>query len=476
MHKRRSVLSVLIGIGCLAGLSQCADDLESNQDSGALADAFVQRNDGLDVDATISYDSVTPTDAGPIVDASPPLPPDAAKPPIDSAIPTDHGLTIDATLPPDSTLPPDTAMLSVDSGVPVDMALAADAAVPQDKTNLICATGKNLLSHAPLDDNAYLSISPLGNVNPPDHTFPTAHTYMGLADPSTAKDVYAAADATITQISVSTTASSISISLQVCKDVHFYHDHMTTLSTAILAHLVPANECQWTHKPAGMTPYCLKINVKAGEVIGTIGGPGWDGSAALDFGMRDKREPPIPFINTSAVFNPELAYTTCPYDYYPAGPVRTHFEDKLKVERTVTPLCNTIDHDVASTAQGIWYLSGDPYFSEFSGMSLVPANSGVGWGVISIGAPPFGPNDLYFQLGTSGQIRTAFTALTSDSHTYCYDQLRSMTSTTNGMAIPGHVFLTMPNATTMNVQYVGTGTCPANPDSFTFTNPVAYSR
>ena len=346
--------------------------------------------------------------------------------------------------------------------------------VTEEDTDLAsCGDQSTFYTVAPLDSQAFMSITPLGNLNPPDHTFPTVHTYMGLTDNTVSVPVYAPGDITITQITTSTVISSVSVSFYSCSEVWGYFNHMTTLSDEILDQLSEADLCNWTSIPENSLPYCVNIEVSAGTIVGTIGGPNSDGSAALDFGARDKRTDPISFINPERA-DSEKPYVVCPYDYYEDGLIKDGLMAKLQLERTDSPICGTVDLDIAETAQGLWYLSGSSSdMDESNHIALVPSNFDPSVGVLSIGNTDIGTEAYFFDMESTGLKLRDFSGVSSDGNMYCYDNLRTRTNSIasgNSASLSGHLFFNMPTNNTLKIERASTGSCPNNPNNLSFSS------
>ncbi len=326
---------------------------------------------------------------------------------------------------------------------------------------------------APMDDADYVSIQPLGAVNPPDHTFPTVHTYMMLTDNTRAVPVYAPGDVTITQIAVT---NVYSITFSSCTEVYGYYDHVSTLADDMAAQLIPASICQWNFVPEGLTPYCVNIAVNAGTLLGYIGGPDSDGSAALDFGARDARVDATSFIDDRLA----TQNVVCPYDYYEPGAVKDLLMSKLQVLRTAEPICGTIDVDVPDTAMGRWFLAGTTagnFDSESDHLALVPSNFDPDVGVLSVGNSTVGTKPYLFDFAFSGQARRHFADISADGKMYCFDDLRDGSDGFFAHATAGYLFLKMTSNTTLTLERMPEGSCPDSPDSLMFsTAAVDFER
>lgn len=146
-----------------------------------------------------------------------------------------------------------------------------------------------LLSVSPVDLNDFISITPLGNLSPPDHTIPTDHIYVVMKqdnkiDPSKDKTVRAPGDITIERISHNTAnkqgavfSNDYAIDFRPCKDVRLNFDHVTTISDELQAAFEQEKPSCETKipRPGDEYQYCkanLNYKMKAGDLIGTAGG------------------------------------------------------------------------------------------------------------------------------------------------------------------------------------------------------------
>ncbi len=186
----------------------------------------------------------------------------------------------------------------------------------------------------------------------------------------------------------------------------------------------------------------VSIEVSVGKLLGYAGGGG-QGSAALDFGLRDSRLDPIFYANTQRVVNSDQLYVACPYDYYADtgesgadtgesgadtgenGSVRDILQAKLQNVRTTPPVCGTVALDEVNTAQGRWYLVGSSDSSENDHIALVPSNKQPATvAVLSIGNSSIGTDAYYFDFQSTGLVNLAFDQVTADGNIYCWDRLR----------------------------------------------------
>lgn len=118
----------------------------------------------------------------------------------------------------------------------------------------------------------------------------------------------------------------------------------------LLTSLDPEIEAAWQKTQVDHTSPWVGIPVKAGQVIGRIGGQ------TLDFGVYDY-EITLPGFITPALYErePWKVHTVDPFPYFP-DEIRTALLDKML--RQAEPRAGKIDHDVAGTLSGNWFQEG----------------------------------------------------------------------------------------------------------------------
>lgn len=190
--------------------------------------------------------------------------------------------------------------------------------IPGDTTGIILGNGTVFFLIAPLNTDDFSSIIPLGHLSPPSHTFPTDHIYFALSDSSKLSTVYCPADGYVTEVRKgSETDYSITISFTSTFKARF--GHMTSIDSSFQA-LIGQNGDQY-------------IQVKAGQILGTVGGPGMNG-VCLDFNVYDM-DTTLNFANQSRYSGSEYVHTVCGLDYY-QEPTKTDLY--RKVNRIGSPL------------------------------------------------------------------------------------------------------------------------------------------
>src|SRR6185436_19954562 len=168
----------------------------------------------------------------------------------------------------------------------------------------------------------------------------------------------------------------------------------------------------------------VEIQLPAGTVIGTAGGPSIPG---IDFGGADRRVTALAFVNPARSYGSDTDFgqnhTICPLDYFVAD-VAEALRARLgrgAQRRTMEPTCGSIMQDVANTAQGRWYFDNtvqdDPH------LALAHENVDPRLGVISSGTsiPSLSSGARVFTPATTGRVNLDFQLVTSDGLIYCYE-------------------------------------------------------
>ncbi len=205
------------------------------------------------------------------------------------------------------------------SGVPAAATLTRtpmDAPIPE------CSATAPLFEVSPLRLSDIRGLVPLGNLNPPGHTFPSAHLYFYIrtedpTDPASSTaivPVFAPAHMWITSVTITeylstdTPLTDYSFRFSPCAQVSAYFHHVRTLTRDLADRLGPFDpDTCVAESTTGGEPrrVCRKhmtiaVEVQEGELIGTAGD---GGSLAMDFGIRDARVTPLAFANPSRLFS-----------------------------------------------------------------------------------------------------------------------------------------------------------------------------
>lgn len=337
-------------------------------------------------------------------------------------------------------------------------------------TGPACAQGP-LFSTSLIAPGDILSITPLGNIGPPDHTIPTDHMYIVLKNgndivPSNAKPVHMPAEAVLSSITQATTkmngalfTNDFAISFSPCKDVQIRLDHVNFLSDELLAAFEKNKERCETHnpRPTDEYTYCqaaLNLSVKAGAVLGTAGS---QRASGLDVQTIDRRQPPLAYANPKR-YGGDQFYFACTLDLFEPT-LRQTFYDKLgngNTKRTIEPRCGAVNQDIAGTAQGNWITgvgSSDSMEEPENwgkSMALVHDNFDPSVGIASIGGLIGNSTKIVFVPKHDGTINREFSEVKPDGMVYCY-QTDSQAGSGN-VARSGSLLIQLTNATTLQAE------------------------
>jgi hypothetical protein len=302
-----------------------------------------------------------------------------------------------------------------------------------------CSETNEFFTHRPVDFEDLDSITPLGNLNPSGHTFPTDHMYLNMNRGGRDMPVYAPGDVLVTGFHVhqkfgDDPVTDYSVNFTPCEGFEAYYIHILKLSEKLQAEFdknFNEDDCQ-DQNPGGVKyKFCFMdadVKLSAGELVGTVGR---DKQSNFDLGAYDRRQ------DTSEVrqytkwkdFREDIYTTVCPLDYFTPDLKKKLYslvgygEDR----RTVEPICGTVKQDVWGTAQGVWFLASakvQPRGSEDIHAALVHDNFDPTKGVFSIGTSMEEkglPSSTYdFEPKHKGLVNRDFDEVKSDGNTYCY--------------------------------------------------------
>jgi hypothetical protein len=367
------------------------------------------------------------------------------------------------------------AIAVVGSGAVALVAACSGSTGPSANELAACGAG-TLLSVSPVASSDIRELAPLGNLNPPGHTFPTDHMYFYGTFPQSFPVVAPGAIRVIRVTLQKRTGGGVAefddygVDFSSCRTQHFWFGHLASLSPGFSASVgAIGSSCNAPYQTGGYTfQQCIKavsIDLAAGAAIGTGGGPL---EGALDLGGIDDETPALAYVNPSRAGTQSGLHTVCPVDYFVAG-VREALRLKLAVNGnhpTIEPVCGTVMQDVANRAQGRWFF--DATQNEDPHLALVHQNWDPRIGAISIGSsvPGTGPTVLMFAPVQAGRVNLDFSQVSADGNIYCYQFTNSST----------RVFLQLVSAGTLKIQMAGTGAC-GDPASWSFGGTaVTFSR
>lgn len=307
-----------------------------------------------------------------------------------------------------------------------------------------CPQGTALLTVSPLQLGDIGGWVPLGNLNPPAHTFPTDHQYLYLSTFTTPSqqrpvDLVAPGNVTITRARRTTYSTDshtdYSLSFSVCADVAGEFGHVGTITPSVLSQLGAFDQQCDSYSPnPGLTvstcyTKSIAVPASAGEPLGTVGGP--PNPAGLDFSFWDRRVPSLRYANPSRWIVSSDGFDNfhvVPASDYFAEPAKSAIAAKVgsfdgRVRRTVAPVGGTIELDVPGSVQGAWLNPTQPTHPETPHLAIVPDNVDPAQIDVSLGMsqPGFSSGQYRFMPVSTGQVNRRPSEITADGQTYCYE-------------------------------------------------------
>lgn len=353
-----------------------------------------------------------------------------------------------------------------------------------------CGDKMDFYTVSPLNSEDFTKIKPLGNLHPSGHTFPTDHIYFDITESTPnegRKDlvtVYSPGDIVITSVSSSEHTSATPVYTDyfldywVCEDVKGRLGHVSSISDKITSELgEPSSACN-EYETGGnhykLCEYNTRIEISAGEIIGTAGGN--PHQCCLDMWTIDYRMEPLEYANPDRWVEGKKAdafYIACPADYF-VYDIKEELYDKFGywiVKRTIEPICGSIDQDILGTAQGIWYANGAPLFSgEDPHLALVHDNVDPTIGAFSIGRSIEGIDSAVYQFTPrdSGLVDRKFSQVIP-GEVYCYEA-KTIYEETPGFTI----ILELPTETSLRIEKRNETSCGSG--GWEFSNPTLFDR
>lgn len=361
---------------------------------------------------------------------------------------------------------------SITAASTVDNSPAAALVGNANTANLAaCPKGTNIFTHTIIDEANISSLDPMG-IMTAQHIIPTQadHFYI-YSVPNKTSPIYAPADLTVLAVVKSDILEGAGLGKPGPKNLFFApcrsvaaSIQLSTFSDKInqVLNSTPPTSDQKASIVENKTWDKLSIKFKAGELLGTIGDPGFSNS--LDFATVDTRIKPLAFINKSHAtgsLGSSYFYTVCGLDYF-TGPVKTMLYSHLVHKNAGAngiPACGTSMQDKAGTVQGNWYnqnsQSGD-YTSSllaFAHHHEDPTQAVFSVGTDLIPNPNLG-TQIQYTPQHSGYINREPGEIKADGHVYCVQG-----NTRGGIA---HVDFQLTNQSTLKIDYTS-GSCSTSP-------------
>jgi hypothetical protein len=201
---------------------------------------------------------------------------------------------------------------------------------PMGNTNAVPGVGAGPLVFraSPIAQSEIRWITPLGNLNPPDHTIPTDHIYFYFAAPNLGEQplarrtsFYAPADGVVTTV-LGGVGVETKIFVRATTTMQYYLDHL------ILE-----------------VPLAFGTTITAGQRLGTSGT-----AYGIDLGVINDSLT-LSFVNPARYISDTL-HADAPLKYF-AEPLRSQLY--TRVQRTSPDLDGKIDYDVAGRLAGNWF-------------------------------------------------------------------------------------------------------------------------
>ena len=321
----------------------------------------------------------------------------------------------------------------------------------------------------PVDMNEVESITPLGNLGPPGHTFPTQHPHIHLGEYGTsyAYSLYAPADVFITSVAwqefVTQDPIDHVIYFALCKDIIGYYNHVKVLSDEV-NQIIEKVECEsFSTKSEGSCTKVLLDKVEEGTLLGQVGLK----QGNFDFGLIDLGKK-LDFIKQER-YPTRDQYLNCAFDYY-EDPMKQQFYDLIN---RVDGTCGHVMQDVPNTLKGNWFHEDAQaeYVVDWNVyLAFVDHYEDPSIQVVSIAGIFTEPSLFKFIPKTSGEINREFSQVTVDGNIYCYEGANVIR---NFETVPsGKVLVQMTDDETLQIEHQ-TESCTG---SESFTDPTVYNR
>lgn len=301
-----------------------------------------------------------------------------------------------------------------------------------------------LFTNSLMERQDFLSIIPLGSLNPSVHTFPTDHVYYQyrviesgyvpyerpVLTPGK-MTLFALSESRLTKADGSYYGSDSELRFSVCGDVILRLGHLDKLSAEIeaLKERTEPVSCEENAEPPGgyhelnisstRCEYVFDQKVDAGEIVAYVGNMPDSQENALDVFLVN--------VESDNVYCPLDAYTpqlkTEAYDL-----LGQYIEDEL-VAPTREPLCGDVTQEITGTLQGRWYekttdpqkIKKDPNARGIPEMlAFAWENVLTDYQSVSLGSDFHEPYKVMFIPVNSGQINRAFSQVQPDGKIYCY--------------------------------------------------------
>ena len=328
-----------------------------------------------------------------------------------------------------------------------------------------------LFTQSPVDLDLIHSITPLGNLNPPQHTLPTQHMYFHPVredDIPLVLELYAPGDVDL--FSINTTiyfqdgaeiSRDFGIRFALCDGQEAYFLHINELSPELNAQIAKGDcESSETFEDGSRYEYCrdeLNFQMEAGELIGMVGGPPY---GTFDLGLSDDSTR-LNYANPQR-YTEEMRSMVCPIDYFEEA-VRAALTAKL--EGGLVHPCGEVMQDIVGRLAGNWFFS-DLLADNPSGweaqLSFAQDNLNRDRLVISVGGIFMQASRWEIKTSGDGLVNQPFEDVGADGMIYCYESEQKQ----------GRILVQLMSDNELQIEHQ-TNKCVAN---ISFTEAVVYRR
>jgi hypothetical protein len=344
---------------------------------------------------------------------------------------------------------------------------------PDDSSNPAYSLVKGSLTVPPFDSDDITALVPLGNLNPPAHTFPSDHMYFYCYTNKSSLNIKSPGNVHILRIArthyfAGTQPEHYDYTIQMGSDKSYmYWSHVSNLSPRLMTAVnnFAGIACATPYSTGGASYegcwVTVSLSATPGEILGTATAN--NGLAGMDLGVA------INMLGDN------------PLDYFDPT-AKAMLESKLgrydgKTKRTAPPIAGEFLQDVSGTAQGNWIKQGSQKTPEDNNIALVKDNIIPSQLVFSVGnsVPGLNSGVYLFDSAISGLVNRKFTDVTPDGNTYCYSLGHVNAGFIGSFPIPDiSMIIKLENATTLSVEKRNCD-CTCLPYVFT-ANKVTYTR
>jgi len=362
-----------------------------------------------------------------------------------------------------------------------------------------------LLTVSMVDIKYIASLTPLGNSNPPGHTFPVDHVYFegyGAKGSWPRMPFYTPGDSIISKVMQEKAYdadgnhihTTYAIDFNLCKGVKVVAAGESELMPQIQKLIDETKpECKSSkgkHDGQATITQCtyeIEYQSIAGEQVAWTGGDEIPEVWAFNYNIEPDKN-----VDWERYDYSDYPYAFCMFDLYSGDLKETlyskfgiytfkKYEDKeleekkeaIFVPRTIAPICGSPHQNIYGTAQGDWFASnmGGMDSLEFAGdgLSLIHDNIDPRIGKIVIGGNFAETGILTFNPMFKGTINREFSSITPGDTKYCYQQ---GVNVDYGNYFDGIVILQLINEHNLKIERQS-GDCKENMD---FKEPYYYER